>query len=60
MYKRLNTANGSCVMKIGEHKSRATSVPLVDFSITEHVYRTIIIVRTAAQKWMEVKNERLY
>lgn len=57
MYKRLNTANGSCVMKIGECKSRATSVPLVDFSITEHVYRTIITALSAVQKWMEVKNE---
>lgn len=44
-------------MKIGECKSRATSVPLVDFSITEHVYRTIITALSAVQKWMEVKNE---
>ena len=54
MYKRLNMANGSYVVKIGECKSRATSVPLVDSSITEHVYRTIITARTAAQKWTEV------
>ena len=49
-------ANGSCVMKIGEGKSRAMSAPLVGSSITEHVYRTIITVRTAAQKWTEVLN----
>lgn len=41
-------------MKIGECKSRATSAPLVDSNITEHVYHTIITARTAAQKWTEV------
>lgn len=40
-------------MQIGEGKSRAMSAPLVGSSITEHVYRTIITARTAAQKWTE-------
>lgn len=51
MYKRSSMANESCAMKIGEGKSRATSAPLVDSNVTEHVYHTIITVRTAEQKW---------
>ena len=54
MHKRLNTANGSCAMKIGEGKSRATSAPLVGFSIMERVYHTIITAQTVEQKWTEV------